>query len=216
MKKILAVFLLFIGFSAQAQPMLKGGLDAFIKTNIIYPGFSLQNCLEGKINISFKINLAGEVYTSEVSSGMGTDLDQEALRLIRLSSGKWQVPEGYDTAYVIIAPVNFTISGGDCATIGITEKNKAIAAYRANEGLTEVITNFYRNKGQGKFNKAEEGRIIALKGELGYDDTYLKKKIEEGQKRLKQNDKQGACEDFLFVKYMGSALADELLEKYCK
>lgn len=126
------------------------------------------------------------------------------------------MPEGYDTAYVIIAPVNFTISGGDCATIAIAEKNKAIAAYRANEGLTEVITNFYRNKGQGKFNEAEEGRIIALKEELGYDDTYLKKRIEEGQKRLKQNDKQGACEDFLFVKYMGSALADELLEKYCK
>ncbi|MET4142910.1 energy transducer TonB [Pedobacter sp. UYP1] len=216
MKKILAVFLFFVGFCAQAQPVLKGGLDAFIQTNIIYPGFSLEHCLEGKINVSFKVNLAGEVYTSKVSSGMGIDLDQEALRLIRLSSGKWQVPEGYDTAYVIIAPVNFTISGGDCATIAIAEKNKAIAAYRANEGLTEVITNFYRNKGQGKFNEAEEGRIIALKEELGYDDTYLKKKIGEGQKRLKQNDKQGACEDFLFVKYMGSALADELLEKYCK
>ncbi|KIO76234.1 energy transducer TonB [Pedobacter lusitanus] len=216
MKKILVLFLFFIGLSVKAQPVLQGGLDAFIRTNIIYPVYSLQNCIQGKINISFKVNLSGEVYTSKVSSGLGIDLDQEALRLIRLSSGKWQVPDNYDTTYVLIAPVNFILSDGDCATVNPQQRNKAIAAYKANEGLTEVITNFYRNKAIGNYNEAEEGRITALKKELGYDDSYLEKRIEEGKKRLKQKDKQGACEDFLFVKYMGSSLADELLEKYCK
>ncbi|RZL32469.1 MAG: energy transducer TonB, partial [Pedobacter sp.] len=28
-------------------------------------------------------------------------------------------------------------------------------------------------------------------------------------------DKQGACEDFIFVKYMGSKRADDLLLKHC-
>ncbi|MBB5636794.1 hypothetical protein HDE68_002695 [Pedobacter cryoconitis] len=216
MKKILVVFLFLAGLSSKAQPVLKGGLGTFIQKNIVYPAFSLQNCIQGKINISFKVNLAGEVYTSKVSSGLGIDLDQEALRLIRLSSGQWQVPAQYDTTYVLIAPVNFTLSGGDCNLINATQKNKAIAAYKANEGLTDVITNFYRNKAQGNYNEADEGRIVALRQELGYDDAYLEKIIAQGQKKLKQKDKQGACEDFLFVKYMGSALADELLEKYCK
>lgn len=216
MKKILAVLLLFSGLSVKAQPVVKGGLETFIQTNMIYPAFSLQNCIQGKINISFKVNRAGEVYTSKVSSGLGIDLDQEALRLIRLSSGKWRVPDNYDTTYVLIAPVNFTLSGGDCNTVDAQQKNKAIAAYKANEGLTDVITNFYRNKALGNSNAADEGRIIALKKELGYDDAYLEKIIKQGQQKLKQKDKQGACEDFLFVKYMGSALADELLEKYCK
>ncbi|MGY0039246.1 energy transducer TonB [Pedobacter sp. NJ-S-72] len=216
MRKILAILLLFSGLSVKAQPVLKGGLETFIQTNIIYPAFSLQNCIQGKINISFKVNRAGEVYTSKVSSGLGIDLDQEALRLIRLSSGKWQVPDRYDTTYVLIAPVNFTLSGGDCNLVNAQQKDKAIAAYKANEGLTDVITNFYRNKAQGNYNEADEGRIIALRKELGYDDAYLEKIIKQGQKKLKQKDKQGACEDFLFVKYMGSALADELLGKYCK
>ncbi|MBB6274788.1 hypothetical protein HDF26_005270 [Pedobacter cryoconitis] len=216
MKKILVVFLFLAGLSSKAQPVLKGGLGTFIQKNIVYPAFSLQNCIQGKINISFKVNLAGEVYTSKVSSGLGIDLDQEALRLIRLSSGQWQVPAQYDTTYVLIAPVNFTLSGGDCSLINATQKNKAIAAYKANEGLTDVITNFYRNKAQGNYNEADEGRIVALRQELGYDDAYLEKIIAQGQRKLKQKDKQGACEDFLFVKYMGSALADELLEKYCK
>jgi TonB family protein len=216
MKKILTVLLFFIGLSVKAQPVLKGGLETFIQSNIIYPAFSLQNCIQGKINISFKVNRAGEVYSSKVSSGLGIDLDQEALRLIRLTSGKWQVPDHYDTTIVLIAPVNFTLSGGDCNTVDPQQKNRAVAAYKANEGLTDVITNFYRHKAQGDYNEADEGRITALRKELGYDDAYLEKIIIQGQKKLKQKDRQGACEDFLFVKYMGSALADELLEKYCK
>jgi hypothetical protein len=94
--------------------------------------------------------------------------------------------------------------------------NKAIAVYKANEGLTDAVQNFYRNKAAGKYDPAEEGRITAIKQELGYDEEFLAKKIKEGQQKLKQKDRQGACEDFLFVKYMGSDLADELLKQYCK
>jgi TonB family protein len=216
MKKILTIFLLFLGFCTKAQPALKGGMENFINEHIIYPAYSYQNCVQGTIRISFKLNKQGEVYSSGVSSGPGIDLDQEALRLIRLSSGKWKVPQDYDTTYVIVAPVNFRLASEDCNRVSQQDMNRAIAVYKANQGLTDAITNFYRNKTQGKYNEAEEKKVIALKTELGYDDDYLNKKIEEGQKKLKQKDRQGACEDFLFVKYMGSALADDLLEKYCK
>jgi len=216
MKKFLIVILLFSGLCLKAQPVLKGGLESFISSNIIYPAFSYQNCIQGTIRISFKINKLGEVYSSKVSSGLGVDLDLEALRLIRMTSGKWKVTADYDTAYVLIVPVNFKLSSPDCNRIGQAEMNKAIAVYQANEGLTDAIVNFYRNKEAGKYDEQEEGRILALKKELGYDDAFLEQKIKEGQKKLQQKDRQGACEDFLFVKHMGSALADDLLKKYCK
>lgn len=216
MNKILTLLFLFFGPGLKAQPALKGGLDAFINQNIIYPAYSYQNCVQGTIRISFKINSQGEVYSSKVSSGPGIDLDQEALRLIRMSSGKWKVPADYDTTYVLVAPVNFRLASEDCNRVTLQDMNKAIAVYKANQGLTDAITNYYRNKAQGKSNEAEEKKVTALKAELGYDDDYLNKKIEEGQKKLKQKDRQGACEDFLFVKYMGSALADDLIAKYCR
>jgi TonB family protein len=216
MNKIMTLLLLFCGFGLQAQPVLKGGLDVFVNEHIIYPAYSYQNCVQGTINISFKINSRGEVYSSKVSSGPGIDLDQEALRLIRMSSGKWKVPADYDTTYVLVAPVNFRLASEDCNRVSQQDMNKAIAAYKANQGLTDAITNFYRNKAQGKYNEAEEKQVTALKAELGYDDDFLNKKIEEGQKKLKQKDRQGACEDFLFVKYMGSTLADDLIAKYCR
>lgn len=216
MKRIFTACLLLLVLSIKAQPVIKGGLENFISSNIIYPAYSYQNCIQAGISVSFKLNRSGEVYFSKVSSGPGIDLDDEALRLIRLSSGKWKVPDDYDTSYVLIAPVNFKLSSEDCNRVSQSEMNKAIAAYKANAGLTDAITNFYRNKAAGKYNEAEEPKILALKKELGYDDEYLLKRIKEGEKKLKQKDRQGACEDFLFVKYMGSTLADQLLEQYCK
>jgi len=216
MKKFLVLILLLSGFGVQAQPVLKGGLESFINSNIIYPAYSYQNCVQGNIRVSFKVNTKGEVYSSKVSRGLGIDLDKEALRLIRLSSGKWFVPKDYDTTYVLIAPVNFKLNSDDCNRVSQMDINKAIAVYKANEGLTDAILNFYRNKAAGKYDPSEESRITSLKKELGYDDDFLHEKIREGEKKLKQKDRQGACEDFLFVKYMGSSLADDLLQKYCR
>lgn len=216
MKKLLTIILILTCAIASAQPVLKGGLEQFIAKNIIYPAYSYQNCIQGLVRINFKLNKKGEVYSSEISSGPGIDLDHEALRLIRLSTGKWQVPANYDTTYVIVAPVSFKLSNTDCNRVTQQDMNKAIAVYKANQGLTDAVTNYYKNKEQGKANEAEEKRVNALKAELGYDDEYLDGKIREGQKKLSQNDYQGACEDFRFVKYMGSAKADDLIAKYCR
>lgn len=216
MSRAFIVILLFFGVSVQAQPVIKGGLEAFVNANLIYPAYSWQNCIQSSISVSFKLNKNGEVYFSKVTRGPGIDLDKEALRLIRLSSGKWKIPADYDTSYVLIAPVNFKITGGNCTGISVGEMQRAIAVYQADQGQTDAILNFYRNKEQGKYNEAEEPRFIALKKELGYDDEWLLAKVKEGEKKLRQKDYQGACEDFLFVKYMGSSIADELIQRYCK
>ena len=215
MRKILVLFFLFITFSAVAQPQIKGGLEAFIKANLIYPPYSLQNCLEGSVTIAFKLTKAGEVYQSSVQSGIGTDLDDEALRLIRRSTGKWIMPAGYDTSVVVIAPVNFKLEGYNCGNRTKADKQRAIAAYQASEGLTDAILNFYKNKEAGTYKKEEEARFLQLKKELGYDKVFMERKIAAGMKKLEQNDKQGACEDFQFVKHMGFDLADQYLKKYC-
>lgn len=215
MARIFLAIFLFSGFALRAQPALKGGLENFVNNNKVYPLYSLQNCIQGAVTIGFKLNNYGEVYYSEIRSGVGTDLDDEALRLIRMSSGKWTVPQEHDSTIVIIAPVNFKLSGYDCANKSGEEILEAIRNYKTNKGLTDAVLNFYRNKASGKFSREEESKIVALKNSLGYDEDYMNSRIADGKKKLKQKDKQGACEDFLFVKYMGSDLADDLLARYC-
>lgn len=216
MIRIILTFLVLSSFTLKGQPFIKGGLEAFATNNSVYPRYSLNNCIQGTVTISFKLNKAGEVYYSRVSSGIGTDLDDEALRLIRLSSGKWIVPESHDTAVTLIAPLKFSLSLYNCEGKSPQDIQRAIANYKSSEALVNSIQNFYKNKEKGTYLASDEPRFVALKDELGYNDEYYRERIKDGLKKLKQKDKQGACEDFLFVKYMGSDLANEMLEKYCK
>jgi TonB family protein len=215
MRKILVTIFLFLNAVAYAQPAIKGGLEAFIRNNLVYPVYSLHNCIDGQVKIAFKLNQAGEVVQSSIQAGIGTDLDDEALRLIRKSSGKWIIPAGYDSTALVVVPVNFKLDNANCRNKSKASIRQAIAAYQSQQGLEDAILNYYRNKEAGKADAVEEKRYIALKKELGYDQAYMERRIEMGEKKLKQNDKQGACEDFQFVKYMGFDLADELLKQHC-
>lgn len=217
MFRILTVFLILISFSAQAQqPQLKGGLPAFLKNNTIYPPYSLHNCIQGTVKVGFKLNAKGDVYYSEITNGIGADLDEEALRLIKMSNGKWIIPATHDTTTLIVVPVNFALNGFDCERKSKTEVALAIKSYKDQEEIKYIIMNFYRNKEKGIFKPEDELRILKLKEEIGIDEDYLDNKIETALKKYKQGDKPGACEDFNFVKFMGSDKANEWLNKYCK
>lgn len=200
-----------------AQVQFKNGASgfaSFIKNNTIYPQFSKQNCIQGTVNISFKLDQSGKVYSSKITKGILTELNDEALRLVRMSSGKWQVPVGYDTTISVIVPVTFKLSGYDCEGKSNAEVRASIVAYEAEEGLTNAVINFYKNKNQA--TPEQETQILAIKAQLGIDDEYFADVIKTALKKIKQGDKQGACEDFNLVKNLGSDKADEYLSKYCK
>jgi len=217
MKKLMFVCLMLYSTFAMAQLQFKtgkNGFETFLKINTVYPQYSLYNCIQGTVSVSFKLTQEGLVYFSKVTKGIGTDLDDEALRLVRLSSGRWQVPIGYDTTVSVVVPVNFVLSGYNCDRKTKNEIDAAIKAYQADEGLLDAVINFYKNA--DKANTAQEQQIIAIKNQLGIDDEYLSSRIKNGLKKIKQGDRQGACEDFNFVKNVGSALADQYIAKYCK
>lgn len=216
MTSIVTAFLLLLSISIKAQePQLVGGISAFLKDNIVYPPYSLQNCIQGTIDVGFKLNAKGEVYYASIVKGIGTDLDDEALRLIKLSSGKWKVPLNHDTLALVLIPMSFSLRDYDCERKDKNAIAMATRAYKIETELINVIFNFYRNKEKGRYNVNEEPKILSIKSELAIDDEYLDRRVSAGLKKLKQGDKQGACVDFNFVKYMGSDKADALLAKYC-
>lgn len=217
MKKLLTLCLIFCCTVAMAQLQFKNGKNGFanfIKENTIYPRFSKYNCIQGTVNVSFKLDNQGNIRSSKVNSGIITELNDEALRLIRLSSGKWKIPEGYDSTVVVVVPVNFKLSGYDCDNKSNADIQNAITAYQTDERLTDVVLNFYKNVDQAK--SGQEIQILAIKKQLGIDDEYLDDRIKDGLKKIKQGDKSGACDDFLFVKHVGSNKADQYIAQYCK
>lgn len=102
---------LFTGFFLTDDPQFNAGkqsLDSFIKNTVIYPEYAKQNCLEGTVQVSINLNTNGYIYKAYVSTATGLDLDDEALRVVRRTSGKWLVPAGFDTTTVITIPIIFS------------------------------------------------------------------------------------------------------------
>ncbi|MXV49927.1 TonB family protein [Pedobacter sp. HMF7647] len=205
-------------FNQPGNPEFKGGndrLNTFIGNSIVYPEFSKQNCIQGTVQVSFLLDHQGKIVSSKINKGFGLDLDAEALRVVRLTSGKWIVPASYDTTYSVILPINFALQDYQCNTRSKDDINKAIENYRSRQDLSKAVVNFYRNKEKGTDNAADEMTILDLKAQLGYDDRYIDQKLREAQTKLKQGDKESACEDFNFIHYIGSDKADKLRSQYC-
>jgi hypothetical protein len=126
------------------------------------------------------------------------------------------MPANHDTLVSMVLPVNFTLKGYKCEQRSKDEINAAISAYHAREGMSMVIFNYYDKKFQGNYNAADEVRIETLKMQLGYDDKFIERLLKQAQRKLKQGDSQGACEDFQIIRLVGSNRSTDFIEQHCK
>lgn len=199
-------------------PVFKGGeryLSSFIARNLIYPEYAKQNCLQGTVNISFQLTQKGKIFNSKVEKGFGVDLDDEALRIVRLTSGRWLVPASFDTSQSIVIPINFSLKEFDCNRRSADDINEAIAAYKARQDLTKAVMNFYEKKASQTYSAADENRVLELKQQLGYDDRFFSRLLKQAQQKLKQGDKEGACDDFNLIRRLGSDIAQKAIADNC-
>jgi len=216
---VLIIWLSALGIiKDEGVPVFKGGekyLSSFISRSLIYPEYAKQNCLQGTVNISFQLTRKGKIFNSRVEKGFGIDLDDEALRIVRLTSDRWVVPASFDTAQSIVIPINFSLKEFDCNRRSPDDIKEAIAAYRARQDLTKAVINFYEKKTSQAYSAADENRIQELKQQLGYDDKFFNRLLKQAQQKLKQGDKEGACEDFNLIRRLGSDMAQKAIADNC-
>lgn len=208
----------FAIFNDGTVPEFKGGekkLNSFITNSIIYPEYAKQNCLQGTVYISFQLTKSGRIYNSEVKKGFGVDLDKEALRVVRLTSGRWIVPSAFDTTQAMVLPINFALKEYNCNQRSADEIKTAIEAYKTRENLTKAIINFYDKKSSGSYSANDEVTILEFKQQLGYNERFFEQLLKQGKQKLKQGDKEGACEDFILIRKLGSEISKEMLSQSC-
>ncbi len=97
----------------EVAPSYPGGVNAFIKfidKNLAYPKAARRNCTHGKVIVSFIVERYGKLTNFKVVRSLGDGCDEEALRLVKLSS-PWkpsmQNGETVRSAYAL--PINFTL-----------------------------------------------------------------------------------------------------------
>lgn len=95
----------------QSQPMFPGGEDSlisFLKNNLRYPQEAKLAWIQGRVFIGFLIDHTGKIKDTRVLSGVNSQLDEEALRVVRLMP-EW-IPgkigdTNVDTQYIL--PIEF-------------------------------------------------------------------------------------------------------------
>lgn len=198
------------------KPVFKGGdkeLKSFLEQQMVYPHFAKSNCIEATVFISFKLNKKGEVYAEKVERGTGIDLDTEALRLVKLTNGKWILPQDLNVTLTI--PINFSLQNFGCEKRSEADRNKAIAYYSIREGLENTVFNYYKNKASGKANLQDEARIEQLKIELGFDEEFITENYNEALRLIKKGNIAGACNLLTLIRNLGSNKAEVLIAQYC-
>lgn len=203
---------------AFAQPAFKGGataLSTFLTQHIVYPEYSRQNCIGGTIRVGFKLDNTGKVTDVQVQQGLGIDLDDEAVRLVKMTSHKWVLPSGYEGNATLVLPVRFDPDYSRCAGVTQVDLNTAIRSYLARQELQNAVTNYYKNKYQGKADTTKQADIDQLKRQLGYNDEFVTDVLQQAEEKRQQGDLDGACETWQFIRNIGSSRADTFISKYC-
>lgn len=79
--------------TAEEQPLFPGGVAAYrtyLQQNVHYPEEAKAKDLSGSVFVSFVVDEDGRILDAEVAKGVGSGLDEEAVRLVRLMP--WWTP----------------------------------------------------------------------------------------------------------------------------
>ncbi len=98
----------------EEMPEFVGGQkakEAFFVSNLNYPKKARENGISGTVYVSFTIDEKGNVTNVKVLRGIGGGCDEEAVRLIKLTNGKWKVGKqnGKSVKVLMNMPVTFSL-----------------------------------------------------------------------------------------------------------
>ena len=77
--------------------------------DVLYPAAALENEVSGTVLLKFSINSKGEVENiTVISERLGWGLEEEAIRVLKMTNGKWKPRQGSAKVYYVL-PVKFEI-----------------------------------------------------------------------------------------------------------
>ncbi|RZK19549.1 MAG: TonB family protein [Pedobacter sp.] len=149
--------------SIEKQPEFPGGIRKFYEylgKSINYPKMALENNVQGKVFLSFIVEKDGSLTGVQITRGLGSGTDEEAMRVIS-ESPKWNpgISEGRAVRVKYNINVNFSLNTDPPTELKIEKKK---VTYQALPGLV--------------FRGAKFDGLVILNGKdagLGFDFTKI-------------------------------------------
>jgi TonB family protein len=85
-------------------------LNSFFINNIVYPPTAIKDAVSGKVHIMFKVDKKGKVKDIRIVKGIREDLNEEALRVIKLMPvWKPAMYQGKPVSQKMMIPIKFEL-----------------------------------------------------------------------------------------------------------
>ena len=99
---------------AELKPEFPGGpsaLSQYLSHNIVYPTEAVDNKVQGEVTVSFIVNEKGYVRSPTVVKGLGSGIDEEAVRVV-LNMPKWKpgIQNGHNVPFTYTMPIKFDLT----------------------------------------------------------------------------------------------------------
>jgi TonB family protein len=110
-------------------PEFTGGQTAlrkFLTDHVIVPPFALNNQLAGAVDVEFVLTPDGQMDSLRVTNGVCCGLDEEALRVARLTAGKWKPGQIQGTAVRtrVDLPITFRVQNKNSRSVAYVQEMK--------------------------------------------------------------------------------------------
>lgn len=91
-----------------------GGMQKFavyLRQNVVYPADARRGNIEGRVLVQFTINADGSIGNAKVPRGVTASLNDEAIRVIKQSSGRWVCEQifGVPVSASVVIPITFSL-----------------------------------------------------------------------------------------------------------
>jgi TonB family protein len=109
------------------MPEYPGGKKAFrefIQKNLQYPAKAIENKIEGRVYVRFRVDGNGRVVFAEVTHGIGHGCDEEALRVVNLLKYGKATNRGLRVTATIRTQIAFKLPVQSGITYSYTKKPK--------------------------------------------------------------------------------------------
>lgn len=212
----IALLILFplCGF-APDKPIFDNGkqtLAYFVQSKLQYPEFSKQHCIQGNVIVNFQLSRRGELKNVKLQRGTGLDLDDEALRLVYLTQGKWKVPADYDTTQKIEIPIDFKLNSASCQQVSKSQIEQSKYNYQSEQVLIQSVMQVYKSKMEGKtITLQQETEAQSILNQLGFDAEYFQEELAKAEKALRKGDVYTAKTKAMKIRYLGSTIAEDFI-----
>lgn len=174
-----------------------GSINDYLEERVQYPEESESRWIEGTTIVQFTVLANGELDDFRVVSSVTSDIDNEVIKVLKLTDGMWSPGKNNGTPVAM-------------------EREVSVTFQMENSDHVKLARKFYNRANKRLLKNKPLKALRILNHAIVYQPNDYSILFLRGKTQLIVGNMAGACQDWNRLKSLGSDLGDAYLEKHCE